>query len=199
VVDANNLENCPPFVQEAYAVYEAFFDPCNLTILDQGEFSAELYEGLQRVVLPDSIWVDLCSDVNDLGSAKRFCFLSINEFHPSVSFPGKEILFLSYYHRDIVLEFLGTECSTAGLQQNTLPESEKAARYQFIQKFIRVLPGHWGGWILSTQPMVPEIAFNSDYSEAIIFYELVYEFGIALYKKVDGEWTYVSSEIKGQT
>jgi hypothetical protein len=196
-IDANNLDLCPPFVQETYAVYEAFFDPCHITILNLGHFSMELNEGVQRVVLPDSIWVDLCSDMNGLLCTKRFCFLSINEFHPRVSFPGKDILFLGDYERDIIMEFLGTECATVGLTQHRLPEMEREARYQFIQKFIRVFPGHWGGWILSTQPQVSEIVFNRDYSEALIFYRVVYEHGKAFYKKVDGEWMYVSSEIWG--
>jgi hypothetical protein len=196
-IDANNLDNCPTFVQETYAVYEAFFDPFNTTILNQGEFGPQLNEGLKRVVLPDSVWVDLCSDVNGLSCSKRFCFLTINEFYPGVSFPGKDILFLGDYERDIIMEFLGTECSIAGLPKMSLSESERAARYQFIQGFIRVLPGHWGGWLLCTQPRIDEISFNNDYSEAIIWYRLVYQFGRALYKKVDGKWIYVSSEIWG--
>jgi hypothetical protein len=72
------------------------------------------------------------------------------------------------------------------------PKGETSKKFEFIRKYLYILPGHWGGyWHIETFPIVKKIIINDNFDQAIVDFR----FGIGqtaiqykLYKK-RGKWS----------
>jgi hypothetical protein len=63
---------------------------------------------------------------------------------------------------------------------------------QALNRFIPMLPGHWGGWMFATFPTVTHIEFlNAERTRATARFTVEYEGATVILEKVNGRWVAV--------
>jgi hypothetical protein len=63
---------------------------------------------------------------------------------------------------------------------------------KLLQRFFPARPGHWGGWMFETFPMITQIEFtNAERTKAGVRVTIGYEGATVILEKKEGEWTYV--------
>ena len=59
----------------------------------------------------------------------------------------------------------------------------------FWNRFFAARPGHWGGWVLATYPIVTEIEFlDTGRTRANAAVTIGYSGATVVLEKIDGEW-----------
>ncbi|MBE9664203.1 hypothetical protein [Mucilaginibacter myungsuensis] len=75
----------------------------------------------------------------------------------------------------------------------SIAADESLNRQKFLEKYIKIKHGHWGGsWLLRSSPTINGIIFDENFTYAKILYRSGYSGGEALMKKTDGKWEFVS-------
>ena len=120
-------------------------------------------------------------------------------FRPSVSFPGKKIVYLTPGYKQLLNTFLGnqhTALGTESIMQPAYAEGESARRMEFIENAARIFHGHWGGyWQYETYPKAGLIIFDTTMQRAVVRFRFAYGGGDAFLEKQNGEWTIVSGQL----
>lgn len=135
------------------------------------------------VEVPDSILID-----------------SIENFRPSVNSKNYAIpVYLNEKYDNILTKFLGNEYTPLGQNSIISPahsEEESEARKKFLENFVLIFYGHWGGyWQLLTYPDVSRIIFDQNMEYAKIDFRMIYQGGEAFLKNNNGKWELISSEL----
>jgi len=59
----------------------------------------------------------------------------------------------------------------------------------FLNRLFPAHPGHWGGWMFETFPMITRIEFlNAERTRAAVAFTIRYEGATLILEKVDGRW-----------
>ena len=120
-------------------------------------------------------------------------------FRPSVSFPGKKVVYLTTNHVKLLNTFLGNQhvdWGTESVMQTAYAKDESARRMAFIKNAARIFYGHWGGyWQYETYPEAYTIIFDATMHRAVVQFRFIYEGGNVYLEKQNGEWTVVAGEL----
>ncbi|HEX3023280.1 MAG TPA: hypothetical protein VHP81_12920 [Lachnospiraceae bacterium] len=203
--------------ENLYKLYKAFFQPYNMEPLVDEQFmgyAGKEVRALNKVApylvtqkqLPYTIQ-DI-STMEDYLSGKGFSpsiprdeRKTLYNFYPSVDINPEKVLHLTEKYEKDLNRFLGTRDPSLMSDTRKETESERAERERrklFIQNYIPVLYGHWGGyWHLSTHPEVGLIILDRNLDRAVVEYRIGYNFGFAEYRISNGNWEFVRATMNG--
>jgi hypothetical protein len=72
-------------------------------------------------------------------------------------------------------------------------KGESLKRQQFLQNFIKIYYGHWGGsWKYLTYPSIGALVLDKDMKYAKIIYGMIYESGEAILENKNGAWKLIA-------
>jgi hypothetical protein len=122
----------------------------------------------------------------------------IHDFRPRIiQVPGTPI-YLSAKYIKILTDFLGNtkvSFATGGMQNVAQAAGESKNRMAFLENFIKIYYGHWGGyWELSTPPVLLKVTFDKNFEYVKADFKMVYTGGTAYLKKVNGNWKLISAK-----
>ena len=121
------------------------------------------------------------------------------DFQPSVSFPGKKVVYLTDDYKKLLDNFLDNQhvdLGTGSIMQTAYAKDESRKRMDFIQQAAQIFYGHWGGyWQYETYPEAYRIIIDANMQRAIVYFRFVYEGGEVFLEKQNGEWTVVSGRL----
>ena len=121
------------------------------------------------------------------------------DFRPSVSFPGKKVVYLTDDYKKLLDNFLDNQhvdLGTESIMQTAYAKDESRKRMDFIQQAAQIFYGHWGGyWQYETYPEAYRIIIDANMQRAIVYFRFVYEGGEVFLEKQNGEWTVVSGRL----
>jgi hypothetical protein len=164
-------------VQAAYEIYGEFYTPFDLERIGESEWGPDIYEYVQFVVIQS----ELAVETPEMETAEV-----IRDFRPDLELEGAEALYLSQEYRQVLEGFLS---------EADHGREELISRLEFLNQFIRIYPGHWGGWHLETHPLVSSITLDSELTKAIVYFRLIYQGGEAQFRKRDGQWKMIDSKL----
>ena len=120
-------------------------------------------------------------------------------FRPPVSFSNKKVVYLTTAYKQLLNNFLGNEHVKLGeesIMQVAYSKGESAKRMKFINKAVKIIYGHWGGyWQYETYPKAYNIIFDSKLRHAVVNFRYGYGGGYAILKKQNNQWVIVSAEL----
>lgn len=120
---------------------------------------------------------------------------SIENFRPQVISGLPPTVVLTEAYQTILTAFLGSEHDPLGkgsIMNPARAKGESQKRQHFLQRFIKIWYGHWGGyWQLPSYPTITRITFDRNLENALIDYQMIYEGGFAYFKKTGGQWRLV--------
>ncbi len=156
----------------------AFYNPldlnCYCTTGRCPEFGPGIYQNLNYFIVQ--------SRINFTFTTDYIKNLKETIFHPHLKF-NQLSLYLSDKYRDELDTFLDRDKHPDDIQE----------RYEFLNKHLRIMPGHWFGWHYLTHPAVDTIYLNSDLDSASVHFRIVFEGGEANYKRNGDRWDLVES------
>ena len=137
----------------------------------------------------DNAWEKIPTEVMDMKI----------DFRPSVSFPGKKVVYLTDSYKKLLNKFLGdkhVDLGTESIMQTAYAKEESRQRMDFIQQAAKIFYGHWGGyWQYETYPQANSIIIDARMQRAIVNFRFIYEGGEVYMEKQNGEWTVVSGRL----
>ena len=120
-------------------------------------------------------------------------------FRPPVSFPKKKIVYLTKGYKQLLNNFLGNEHVELGkesIMQAAHSKGESEKRMKFINKAVKIIYGHWGGyWQYETYPQAYNIILDSNLRHAVVHFRHGYGGGYAVLKKQNNQWGIISAEL----
>ncbi|MFB0516240.1 MAG: hypothetical protein ACETWG_06515 [Candidatus Neomarinimicrobiota bacterium] len=170
-----------------FEVFTKFYNPFNLSATGGSEWGDSLYAGIRYAViqnrvdfgfvrnnLPDSLWIYsyLTPEVED----------SILNFRPQTLFSNAPSIYYSQKYQDIITAFIGDT-------------AEVWERVDFLNRYIRIIPGHWFGWHVETHPLASFILIDYALEHAKVYYQIVYQGGFAYLTKQNGHWTIAHAQL----
>lgn len=125
---------------------------------------------------------------------------SVTNFRPNIVQTTATPLYLTEKYSKLLDGFLGNTHSPfaeGGIMNTARAKGESANRQQFLQNYIKIYYGHWGGsWEYLSSPSIGALVFDKDMKYAKIFYGMIYEGGEAFLKFEDNTWKLISMERK---
>lgn len=189
VISEQDLSQLTNRNKEAYGVFAAFYKPHKLDSLGGSEWGNDIYQKANFLLVQNSIKIR--------AEDKEAIVDSIVDFRPSVKVPGKYCIYLTPKRAEVLKAFLGDKhlpIGAGGIMNPARSSGESEKRKNFLENNIKIWYGHWGGyWQLDSYPVVYSIVFSKNMLQARVSFQIVYEGGEALLKKLDGKWQLVSS------
>jgi len=166
-------------IETIYEIYRAFYNPLDLMVLGDWEFSNNLNSNSKYVTVQNKIHFAVVeNDVIKTSYISNYTSNLINDFRPVLNLPQENVLYLIPEYEKALNSFLGTEA-----------KSDSQKRYQFLRYYIPILCGHWGWyWHIATHPEISMIFLNTDKTTAKISFRVGYQGGEAILKKEDNKW-----------
>ncbi|NLT52321.1 MAG: hypothetical protein GXX85_15560 [Ignavibacteria bacterium] len=208
-ISSEQFQKLSDTVIAVYEIYEKFYNPFELDKIKGSEYGNHYYNPIDYIIISPTInvrfvdkflnylWMDSLSYKKNL-----LCEFSIDNFAPRLHFPYHKVLYLTSDYDSVITKFLKNEQSpfgAEGIMNTAQPIGESKKRVEFLRPKIKIISGHWGGyWHLTTHPDIRMIELNSSLDTARVRFRLVYQFGEAMFKKSNGEWSLVYSKITGQ-
>jgi hypothetical protein len=191
----------PRVFRHAYEIFEDFYQPHNLERIGDPEWGTKQFSKVSYFVVQSKVNVivtnNLVKDKFGNNSSPTILDATMNNFRPQIK-GNIKALFLDDYHSLIIDKFLGQEeipAGHAGIMSTSKAVGESQKRQDFLNQFLKIYHGHWGGWILETDPTVTKINFNKKYDRAVVYFSLVYEGGEAVYERKNNKWVLIKSEL----
>jgi hypothetical protein len=108
-------------------------------------------------------------------------------------------LFLTPEHERLLKVFLGGEqlpMGSGNIMNPARPTGGSRQRLALLYPSVRIYAGHFGGWRIPTDPSVSLVHFDSAYQRAAVYFEIVYQGGIAYYERDSANnWILVSASL----
>ncbi len=181
--------------RDVYRIFQVFYNPFDISRLGEHEWG-ELYEGYRFAVVQNCIYYNYSFDSEDYEERD-----SIGDFRPEIHIDGKTILYLTPDYHEAIYTFLGAEYNplgTGSIMNPASPTGESQERLDFLQTYLAIIPGHWGGYYhIETHPDVSFIAFNENIDKARLSFRVGYMFGEADFEKNRNNWVMTHSAITG--
>ncbi|ATP56242.1 hypothetical protein CPT03_07050 [Pedobacter ginsengisoli] len=230
-------------VQQAYQVFEAFYNPHDLGGRGGSEFGNKIYEGFNYLIIQDKFkiyqkekvfytdeeakayaidsikknverkyhekWIASIESgdkyfVNAYGPNNRpewddkgrTLIDSVTDFRPNIVGTKGTPLYLSDKYKALLDNFLGNKhvpFATGGIMNTAQAKDESADRQKFLQNYIKIFYGHWGGyWQYPSYPTISSIVFDKDLKYVKVYYGMIYEGGEAFLKLENNAWKLLS-------
>ena len=198
VITPENFKAIPISFQHAYKIFEDFYKPQDLSIFGGSEKGNKFYSNTQYYIIQSKIRVSVTSTDDAIGVSDRSNIsysAEIDDFKPLVK-GGIKALNMNHYYELVLKRFFGDNGQISGNfgTQKISPE-ETNKRIKFLEKYVKIIPGHWGGINFSSDPRITNITFNKDYTKALVHFSLFYEGGEAEYEFKNNKWEMIRSEI----
>ena len=124
---------------------------------------------------------------------------TIRDFRPQVSFQALKTVILTPSYDFLLDSFLGHSDIPTGTGSIVAPlrtEGEIENRRKFLEDYIRITyrirTGHWQ---LRTEPVVYSMLLDKAFKNALVNYGVAGEGDYAWFKKIDGVWTLMESDV----
>ncbi|NQX54452.1 hypothetical protein HQN86_12575 [Pedobacter panaciterrae] len=231
-------------IQQAYQVFEVFYNPVDLKSRGGSEFGNRIYEGFNYFIIQNSFKIYQKEKIhyteqeakayaidNIKKNAKRILYTekriasiesgdkyfldlfgpdskrewddterilidSVIDFRPNTIQTKGTPLYLSDKYKVLLDSFIGNNhvpFATGGIMNTAQATGGSADRQQFLQNYIKIFHGHWGGyWQYYTYPTISSIVFDKDFKYAKAYYNMVYEGGEAFLVFEDNTWKLLS-------
>jgi len=193
-ISNQQLSRLPEAFRHAYAIFKDFYQPANLGRIGNPEWGTEQFAGVKYYVVQNSIDIavhrELPKNSYSTDPDNLIFEASLKHFRPQIQ-GDKVPLILNDAYKSQLLRFLGGESYPAGqgnIMAPAMAKGESNKRMKFLNQFLKIYHGHWGGWRLITDPTISRINFNGTFTRAIVYFELVYQGGEATYQFKDGKW-----------
>jgi len=197
--------------KEVYNVFQVFYNPKDLDKIGGSECGNDLYKNAKYLVIQnqviyeigDSITVasnDTLNYINYITTKDNSAFPTdtLKNFRPNINLDSSKTVVLTKDYDDLLNYFLGSKHTKLGIGNIMAPaksSGESKKRQEFLEKFIKIFYGHWGSyWQLYSYPTVQKIRFDNSFTNAIVYYRMVYEGGEAYLKKINSKWTLIKAE-----
>lgn len=142
---------------------------------------------------------DISSSINSYLGIPTTRIDSNISFRPPVSFSNKKVVYLTTAYKRLLNNFLGNEHVKLGeesIMQVAYSKGESAKRMEYINKAVKIIYGHWGGyWQYETYPQAYNIILDSKLRHAVVNFRYGYRGGYAILKKHNNQWTIISAEL----
>lgn len=68
------------------------------------------------------------------------------DFAPNIQFGNANVIHCNPYFLRIINQFLGSDYTEGSIHDLPMVKSETERRLKFLDNFIKIIPGHWGGY-----------------------------------------------------
>jgi hypothetical protein len=196
-VQPTHLESVQdPLERELYALYLAFFRPFNLDELmgqflqDSEETYNNRYDNAKYLVVPTKLRFRVGNGSED----------TLRDFRPDVQVPRIPVVFLTPEYQEALVRFLEgrthvRDVDTANVSDDSLDDWFE--RFQFVNRQITIMPGHWDGWDLLSYPIVILVELNDEMTEAYISWSEFSLFGMTVMHRESDRWVLKDSGVVG--
>ena len=211
---ALSIENFNRFddkTKEVYKVFQVFYKPKDLSKIGGSEWGNDVYKNAKYLIIQNQVIYEIGDSViaasndtlnyiNYITTKDNSAFPTdtLKNFRPNFNFENSKILVLTKDYDNLLNYFLGkkhTKFAVGNIMSPAKSAGESKRRQNFLERFIKIFYGHWGGyWQLYSYPTVQKIRFDNSFTNAIVYYRMVYEGGEAYLKKVNGKWTLIKAE-----
>lgn len=190
----NNSEIENGTVRNIYEVFQEFYTPLDIGRLGWHEWGSDIYKDVKYIIVQNKIYYDFGFD-SDMDNLTDTIF----DFRPDIAFDNVDILYLTLNYEIALNAFLGSEfypLGTYGIMNPALPAEESYKRQQFLNQYLMIFHGHWGGyWHIETHPELYTLHFDKNMQKVNLSFRVGYMFGDAYLEKKNGKWELVSSAI----
>lgn len=197
VLPDTDIQRLDETMRNTCLIFRDFYTPLNLDRTGGSEWGSNLYYGVKYVLVQPRIDIGFVDTLNEKVQPQAKHYEKITHFRPALNFTTPQPVILTSSYADLLNKFLGNTHSSLGsksIMTPALAEGETKKRQEFLQHYIRIFYGHWGGyWQLNTYPVISRITFDRTFDNALVDYVMVYEGGSAYYKRVNGAWTLVKA------
>ncbi len=189
--------------ETVYQLYKVFYNPKDTMYLKYVGEPKLISDSTKYIIIQDTILAlitgydsfkdhttrDLDEDINNKVYITNFC--------PDIGQDSIKVIYFNKKIKNILSKFLFSkfeknEC----LRINMDRKEEVFDRVRFLNTYLRIIPSHWlNYWLVGDYPRVVKIYFNNDLSESIVCFEVLYQYGEAFYKKINGSWKLQKFEI----
>ena len=163
-------------IQATYAIFQNFYDPFNLSKFGDPEVGNDFYASTKYLIVQNEVYIRFANETTER---------SVTNFRPFVCFENAKVIYLREDYAELLNQFLSEE----------LEHDEILKRLVFLNTYTKIVHGHWFGWHLITHPEISGIEFNSDLTQADVYFRIVYEGGDANFRKQDRDWKMTSSRM----
>lgn len=186
-VTTAQLDRLPEAEKQVYDIFKAFYHPENINSMGGSEWGDSLYDHVRYYILQD--------DIDYTVAGKEY---TLHHFRPRLDNDSLKTLVLTARYDTMLNRFLGNEHSSLGegsIMSPAAAQKESALRQQFLQHFVMIWYGHWGGyWQLYSYPVINRITFDNSFSSATASFTMVYEGGEARFVREKMQWRLVSAQ-----
>ncbi|MBN2891019.1 MAG: hypothetical protein JXL97_04055 [Bacteroidales bacterium] len=177
--------------KDIYKIFQLVFNPNKLEFLSDSLFKSTHYKNVDFYIIQSKIKYYL-----EDGIKKEIWYDSmpaIWNFKPILELKNNRKYFYLTPEIDSAmnrfLDFQDYPIGEKNLMDPALPRMETRKRFEFINKFVKIKYGHWGGyWHLETHPEIEVIQFTQKRNYAYVSYRIQYTFWVAEVYKKNGKW-----------
>lgn len=200
-ISEKHLEKLPVAFRHAYKIFEDFYQPKNLGRIGNPEWGTEQFSHVTYFITQPTIRIlvtdKVIEEINSNSFTDSIYYAELKNFQPRIK-GGTKALFLDDYHGPLIEGFLGSEelpMGHNGIMSTSKAIGESEKKQKFINQYVQIYHGHWGGWRFATDPTISTINFNKSFTKAIVHFSLVYQGGEAIYEYENRKWVLRKSEL----
>lgn len=156
---------------------------------DTNETYDGTYAGVHYIIVPTSLRFQIGQDATEQ---------TLEDFRPPVEAKTAGVLFLTPAHQNALETFLDlglADDTRTDLKDADARINDAIQRLEFVNRHVRIEPGHWGGWDLLTYPSDVYVEFSGNMAEAHVSFSLFNLGGVATMKREIGKWRMEDSGI----
>lgn len=199
----NELKLKPEFEKYAYEIFEDFFTPKSISRVGHSEFGDSVYNDIEYTFVQNEVLIGIYNKLvfntfNSFKEPKPLSEFKLVDFRPRVKVPNAKVIYLDEFTKSLINDFLKSKFTPIGednLMNPASAEGDSRQRLDFINKYARIYPSHWGdSWKIETCPTV-SIRFNKSLTKAAVDFRLFYQGGTALYERINNKWKLKKSSL----
>lgn len=191
-------------IKNVYQVFQVFYTPKDINKTGGSEWGNDIYKDANYLLVQDEInyavvdsLVKVSTRRSDYGFKGAEHYDTLKNFRPQISISDAKTVVLTSSYDMLLNRFLENEhdkFATGDIMSPAKAKGESEKRKLFLENYIKIWYGHWGGyWQLHSYPVAETIIFDKEFKSAVVNYTMVYEGGYAYFQKVNGEWTLVNA------
>lgn len=173
--------------KDVYEIYKIFYDPFESSGGNNDSLCFIIQNEVGIFVLNKDTF-DLSFSTSDLLTIDE-----ITDFRPEINNHQVHTLYLTQEYEKTLNKFL--DIKDREPQGGIRIAKERTEKLQFLNRFLFI--GYWGTFLhFETNPYVDLFVFNKNRDLAKIEYKLDHEGREAIFKKIEGNWQFVSDELQ---
>lgn len=186
-------------LRTVYELFNKMYCPTKWRKLGRSEFGKSIYKKTKYIIVQSQFEFWLCHDYDEEYGLNDSCdYYEIPNFYPDVKIKNKTTLFLTPDYDSVLNKFLGTEqydVGHFGLTSVARAKGISEEKMDFLNIYLNIVHGHWGGWIIGSAPYIGDIEFDKEFKTADATFGILYEGGETKFKKFMGLWLKIKSKM----